>query len=182
MRELKNKYQIIYMDPPWQYGGSGGSKWLRSDNFYETIPDKELSIKLEKSIKPLIDEKNCLIFVWVTGPHLQKSINLICKSLDVKYITVGFTWYKERANVGNYTMSSCEYCLIFKKGKIPSDRIRNPGIMQFLSKPISKHSEKPFEIRNRIVQMFPKSDKLEVFARHLTPGFDVIGQHFGVEI
>ena len=129
------------MDPPWKYGGSGGSKWLRADNFYETISDKELLIKLEKSIKPLIDEKSCLIFVWVTSPHLEKSIALICKSLSVNYITVGFVWYKERANVGNYTMSSCEYCLIFKKGKIPSDRIRNPGTMQFLSKPVSKHSE-----------------------------------------
>lgn len=182
MNKLKNKYQIIYMDPPWKYGGSGGSKWLRADNFYETISDKELSIKLEKSIKPLIDEKSCLIFVWVTGPHLEKSIVLICKSLSVNYITVGFVWYKERANVGNYTMSSCEYCLIFKKGKIPSDRIRNPGTMQFLSKPVSKHSEKPFEIRNRIMKMFPKSDKLEVFSRHQTLGWDIIGKDLGVEI
>ena len=23
----KEKYQIIYVDPPWQYGGSGGTKW-----------------------------------------------------------------------------------------------------------------------------------------------------------
>ena len=22
-----NKYQVIYADPPWKYGGSGGTKW-----------------------------------------------------------------------------------------------------------------------------------------------------------
>jgi N6-adenosine-specific RNA methylase IME4 len=170
------------MDPPWQYGGSGGTKWLRADNYYQTVPDTKLSIKLEKSIKPLIDEENCLIFCWVTGPHLQKSIEIICNALKVKYITVGFVWFKERANVGNYTMSSCEYCLIFKKGKIPKDRIRNPGTLQFLSQKITKHSEKPDEFRDRIEKMYPLSKKLEVFARTKYKNWDCIGNELNKAI
>ena len=175
----KRTYEIIYMDPPWQYGGSGGTKWLRADNYYPTIDDNTLGEKLSTKIKPLINKQNCLIFCWVTAPHLQKSIDLICKSLDCKYITVGFVWHKKRANVGNYTMSSCEYCLIFKAGKIPKDRVRNPGVLQFLSEAISRHSAKPGEIRKRIDKMFPLSNKLEIFARERVENWDAIGLDLG---
>jgi len=75
---------------------------------------------------------------------------------------------------GSYTMSECEICLIGKKGKIPQPRgARN--IRQFLSEKKTRHSAKPVEIRNRIEQMFPTQDKIELFARNKTDGWDVWG-------
>ena len=76
-------------------------------------------------------------------------------------------------------MSSCELCLLFKKGKIPKDRVRNPGTKQFISEPISKHSKKPEEIYERIEQLFPISNKIELFARNKRKGWDSWGNEIG---
>ena len=62
-------------------------------------------------------------------------------------------------------MPGCELCLLFKRGKIPSPRVRNPGQKQFISEPISVHSRKPAEVRKRIERMFPNCPRVELFAR-----------------
>ena len=72
-------------------------------------------------------------------------------------------------------MSGCELCLLFKKGKIPSDRVRNPGQKQFYSAPVDYHSHKPIEFAERIKKMYPTSKKIELFARDNKDGFDCWG-------
>lgn len=168
-----NKYQIIYADPPWKYGGNGGTKWYPADTYYPTMSFKELE-DMSTVINNITDEKNCLLFMWVVSPELDRCIEL-GKQWGFDYITVAFVWYKERANTGNYTMSGCELCLLFKKGKIPPDRVRNPGQKQFYSAPVSYHSHKPEEFADRINKMFPQSKKIELFARDSKPGFDCWG-------
>jgi N6-adenosine-specific RNA methylase IME4 len=73
---------------------------------------------------------------------------------------------------------------LFKKGKIPADRVRNPGQKQFIEtlefndfveEKITRHSAKPEEIRNRIEKMYPISRKIELFARTSRAGWDVFG-------
>lgn len=128
---------------------------------------------MHTTIKNIADD-NCLLFMWAVSAELKKCIE-VGESWGFKYITVAFVWYKERANVGNYTMPQCELCLLFKKGKIPADRVRNPGTKQFISEAITSHSTKPNEIRLRIEKMFPKSKKIELFARQAPKGWDVWG-------
>ena len=48
-------------------------------------------------------------------------------------------------------------------------------IKQFLAEKRTKHSAKPNEIRNRIFQMFPTQNKIELFARENNEGWDVWG-------
>lgn len=36
------KYNIIYADPPWRYGGDGGSKWRPASEYYDTMTFDEL--------------------------------------------------------------------------------------------------------------------------------------------
>lgn len=164
-----SKYDILYMDPPWKFGGSGGYKWNPANFYYKTMTFDEI-----KAMRPTIDSitnKDCLLFLWVVSAELPRCIE-VGEALGFKYITVGFVWYKQRANVGNYTMSGCELCLIFKKGRIPKDRVRNPGQKQFYSAKIEGHSKKPDEIADRIAKMFPISKKLELFARTKREGWD----------
>ncbi len=160
------KYQIIYADPPWKYGGSGGTKWRRADEYYETMTFDEL----ERLPVSKITDKKCLLFMWVVSPKLKECIK-VGESWGFKYVTVAFVWYKERANCGNYTMSGCELCLVFKKYQIPEDRIRNPGTKQFYAEPISGHSRKPEEFRKRIKHLFPKSKKIELFSTEKHEGW-----------
>ena len=67
-------------------------------------------------------------------------------------------------NPGFYTMSQCELCLVFKRGKIPSPRgARN--VRQLVTARREAHSKKPDEVRRRIERMFPRLRKIELFAR-----------------
>ena len=167
-----NKYSIIYADPPWKYGGSGGTKWSPARDYYKVMSFEEL--KAMKDTISSITEDNALLFMWAVSAELKRCIE-VGESWGFKYITVAFVWYKQRANVGNYTMSSCELCLLFKKGKIPSDRVRNPGQKQFISEPVTVHSKKPDVTRTRIEKMYPISKKIELFARQECSGWDCWG-------
>ena len=178
MEKTLKKYQIIYIDPPWKYGGHGGTKWWPAKCFYKTMTFEEIKKWGNDNIIPIADD-NCLMFCWVVSPELPKCIETIT-SWGFKYITFGFVWYKQRANVGNYTMSGCELCLIFKKGKIPFDRVRNPGQQQFYAEKVNGHSTKPDEIRNRIAKMFPLSNKIEIFARKRVDEWDAIGDELNI--
>lgn len=179
------KYEIIYADPPWDYGGkmqydkssikAQNKDWKRgifisAANFkYPTVKTKELmKIPLYK-----ICADDCLLFMWVTNPHLAQGIRL-GEAWGFEYRTVAFVWDKMNHNPGQYTLSNCELCLLFKKGKIPSPRgARN--IQQLVRVPRGEHSVKPNEIRENIVKMFPTQSKIELFARQKPLGWDVWG-------
>jgi len=77
-------------------------------------------------------------------------------------------------NPGQYTMSYCELCLVFKRGRIPKPRgARN--IRQLVRAPRGRHSEKPLKVLHGIQEMFPSQDKIELFARHNPENWDVWG-------
>lgn len=181
----QNKYDIIYADPPWDYGGKMqfDKSSVRAENmdwkkniFISCANFKYPTLKIHELKKiPIqsIANANCLLFMWVTNPHLANGIEL-GNSWGFEYKTVAFVWDKMAHNPGKYTMSYCELCLVFKKGKIPTPRgTRNEK--QLLSVPRRQHSEKPSEIRQAIERMFPMQRKIELFARSRAEDWDVWG-------
>lgn len=186
------KYDIIYADPPWDYGGkmqfdksakkSENPNWNRgifisAANFkYPTVKTSELmKMPLYKICKD-----DCLLFMWVTNPHLAQGI-LLGEAWGFEYKTVAFVWDKMNHNPGQYTLSNCELCLVFKRGRIPSPRgARN--IQQLVRVPRTEHSRKPIEVLQNIEKMFPTQKKIELFARHKPMGWDVWGLDIREEI
>ena len=171
------KYDIIYCDPPWDYkgqtqhNGAGGDDTGGAITHYPTIPLSELQTWLISDIC----NDNALLFMWSSSPHLDQAIDL-GKSWGFQWATIGFIWDKQKVNPGFYTMSQCELCLIFKRGKIPQPRgTRNTR--QFLSELRGPHSQKPDEIRDRIMDMFPDQKKLEMFATKRVEGWDAWGDN-----
>lgn len=172
--KLPNKtYDIIYADPPWDYNNK--LQFDKKDNEssakrkYDTVKLADLKLLNVESIT----KENCLLFLWTTNPHLEQCL-LLGKSWGFEYKTVAFVWNKKIHNPGNYTLSYCELCLVFKKGKIPSDRgSRNEK--QLVESKRTKHSEKPQEVRNSIERMFPAAERIELFARNKFDGWDVWG-------
>ena len=171
----QKKYQIIYADPPWDYKGQkqhtgkGGKDSGGAAKHYGCM---KLPMLKRLPVQQLVDD-NCLLFMWVTNPHLDQGIELL-KAWGFSYATVAFVWDKQRVNPGFYTMSQCELCLVGKKGKIPQPRgARN--IRQLVSSLRGKHSAKPQDVRSRIEMMFPSQQKVELFARDLSPGWDSWG-------
>ena len=114
-----------------------------------------------------------LLFLWSTSPHLDQAIEL-GKAWGFEWATVAFVWDKVRVNPGFYTLSQCELCLAFKRGRIPSPRgARN--VRQLVRSRRGPHSAKPSEVRERIEAMFPRQRRIELFARTEAPGWDSWG-------
>lgn len=181
----EKRYDIIYADPPWDYGGklqfdrsSRGVDEidLTKNIFISSASFKYPTLKIEDLKKIPIQEiasDDCLLFMWATSPHLQLSIEL-GNAWGFEYRTVAFIWDKMVHNPGKYTLSNCELCLIFKRGRIPQPRgARN--IQQLVRSPREAHSVKPIEIQKNIELMFPTQTKIELFARKKAKGWDFWG-------
>ena len=184
----QKKYQIIYADPPWDYGGKMqyDKSTIKEENigfekkiFISSASFKYPTLKM-KQLKELdvnsIAADDCILFLWTTGPQLANAVEL-GEAWGFEYKTIAFVWDKMIHNPGRYTLSQTEFVLAFKKGKFPTPRgARN--IRQMVAIPRSKHSEKPVEVIDGITKMFPEQDKIELFARKNYVGWD----NWGLEI
>jgi N6-adenosine-specific RNA methylase IME4 len=173
--EQVSKFSIIYADPPWDYKGQkqhtgkAGKDSGGAISHYSTMKLNELK-KLDVQS---ICEKDCLLFMWSSSPHLDQAIDLM-RAWGFSWATVAFAWDKQKVNPGFYTMSQVELCLVGKTGKIPQPRgLRN--VRQFVSELRGEHSAKPNEVRSRIEAMFPTQAKIELFARNSSPGWSSWG-------
>ncbi len=184
--ELPNKkFDIILADPPWHYNGklqfdkTSKSKEeidLSKKIFISTATFKYPTLKKDELMKIPINEiskDDCLLFMWTTNPHLTQAIEL-GKAWGFEYRTVAFIWDKMNHNPGQYTLSNCELCLVFKHGRIPRPRgARN--VQQLVRSPRKKHSEKPIEVIQAIEKMFPSQERIELFARRGINGWTAWG-------
>jgi N6-adenosine-specific RNA methylase IME4 len=166
-------YSIIYADPAWDYKGQVQHNTKEGNksavDHYNTLTLEQLKKINVKSIC----EKDCLLFMWTSSPHLDQAIELM-NSWGFKYSTIAFVWDKQKTNPSYYTLSRCEICIVGKKGKIPTPRGSRKE-RQFISEMRTFHSKKPDEVRDRITRMFPTQKKLEMFARQKYDGYDVFG-------
>lgn len=178
----EKKYSIIYADPPWDYGGKmqfdksalkSINKDFKKDIFISAANFQYPTVKLKDLMKldvVSIAERDCLLFMWTTGPHMESAI-LLRKSWGFEYKTIAFVWDKQIHNPGRYTLSQTEFVLVFKRGKIPTPRgARN--VRQLISIKRGRHSEKPKEVLDGITKMFPLQQKIELFAREWHDGWD----------
>lgn len=173
------KYDIIYADPAWSYKDAiigRGKPTSRAAWHYPTMTMAEL-----KELPVLeIAKDDCLLFMWVISPDLLECIK-VGEHWGFTYKQVAFVWNKERSVVGHYTMTRCELCLVFKRGRIPKPRGKR-NMQQFLSVKRGRHSEKPLEIKHRITEMFPDQEKIELFARPGKLALDFGWDHWGDEV
>lgn len=182
------KYEIIYADPPWDYGGKmqydkttikNENKGFEKKIFISSASFKYPTLKLNQ-LKELnissIATDDCLLFMWTTGPQMSNSIEL-GTAWGFEYKTVAFVWDKMVHNPGRYTLSQSEFVLVFKKGRFPQPRgARN--IRQMVRAHRGEHSVKPTEVIDGITKMFPTQNKIELFARNNYLGWD----NWGLEI
>jgi len=171
------KYTVIYADPPWNgLGWNNGSGLKCPANHYE-VQDEEW---IQKLPVPSLSEETCFLFLWVTFPNLPSGLKVI-DAWGFKYATCAFTWIKRNrvsdsyfVGCGNYTRANSEICLLGTKGHCQTLR-KSRSVLQVCDARIGRHSEKPSEIRDRIVQLCGDVSRIELFARTKTEGWDVWG-------
>lgn len=125
-----------------------------------------------------IADKDCSLFLWVTYPTIIEAFELIT-AWGFIYKTVAFTLVKKNkvsdsffTGLGYWTRANAELCLLATKGK--PKRV-SKSIKQLIVSPIEKHSKKPDEARERIVELLGDLPRVELFARQQYTGWDSIG-------
>jgi len=172
------KYKIIYADPPWFYTDKRENPSSDRPKKYGGISYQVMKID-ELCNLPIkhIAEKDAILFLWTTMPLLQKSFKVM-NAWGFEYRTCGFVWVKTttkgiRSGLGKYTNSNAELCLIGLNGKYLSRK--DKSIKQIVLSPVTNHSKKPSEVRERIVKLYGNLPRIELFARERIEGWDVWG-------
>lgn len=171
------KYQIIYADPPWSYRdklGSNSAKMGACEYHYPTMAIKDIC---NLPVNTLCDD-NCVLFLWCTMPKLNE-VQKVIKEWGFTYKTVAFVWIKLNPKagtifkgIGRWVQGNAELVLLATKGK--PKRI-SKSVSQIIMAKRSKHSQKPDEARNRIVQLMGDLPRIELFARQKIEGWDCWG-------
>jgi N6-adenosine-specific RNA methylase IME4 len=97
----------------------------------------------------------------------------------------GFCWHKRTKNglshfgMGHWTRANTEDCLFAVRGNV---RRVNAGVRQFIDAPLRRHSEKPAQARDRLVQLLGDVPRIELFARTKTPGWSVWGRDVASDV
>lgn len=173
----EKKYDLIYTDPPWQQT-KGGKRKARPkqgrDLDYPTLSMREIKDIHAEALKLCNQKHN--VFMWTIDKYLHESEQMM-KELGYM-LHARFIWDKGNGIAPAFTVRfSHEYLLWFyKKGcmKMPREEVR--GIYTTVLREAStKHSKKPLCAYEMIEDMFPDSNKLEMFARNERPGWDSWG-------
>lgn len=189
------KYNIIYADPAWEMGYVKGGLTAGSIKGgevlpYSTMTDDEI---MAMPIKDIADE-NALLFMWVTDNRIPKVSELMA-AWGFKYNSLAFIWNKitkcttnqidifnevsnekVRTTLTPYTRRSCEYCFMGTRGSA-RELIKDHYVLQYVAwaSRTRKHSEKPDEVRKRIVKLCGDIPRVELFARQQKTGWDAWG-------
>lgn len=175
MKLPNKKYEIIYADPPWLYNNGGTQKSRgMAKSAYSCMPLEDIKNLNVKDISA----ENSSLFMWVTMPFLKMGFEVI-EAWGFNYITCAFTWVKQNpsgngiySGLGHWTNGNAELCLFAKKGK---PKRYSKSVKQIVLAPRGKHSEKPIEVRKRIVELMGDLPRIELFARNTETGWDSWG-------
>lgn len=169
----ERRYNIIYMDPPWQYTTSsmrGGTA-----AHYETL---SIDAMMKLPIAGLASE-DCALLMWVVWPMLEHALELL-HNWGFRYSTNYLSWIKLTKNgnlhtgTGNYTRANTEILILGIRGQI-AKYIQKTSFVNVLFAPRQRHSQKPAEVKRMVELMWGKLPRIEIFSRQFTLGWDCWG-------
>ena len=164
----KDKYNVIYADPPWKYEFSVSST-RAIETKYSTLTTDEIC----NIIPPATND--AILFLWTPAPKLEDGLKVM-KVWGFSYKT-NMVWVKDKIGMGYYFRSKHELLLVGIKGdfKPPKEDRRFPSVLEASREEHSKKPEKMYEI---IENMYPNGKYLEMFARNRRKGW----ASWGVEV
>ena len=184
-------FGAILCDPPWAFRTyAGKDRTPTQKNFREAEDHYPTMALADLKALPVRDwsARNCALFMWVVGSHLDAAIEL-GEAWGFKLKTDAFYWMKQkliaadqidiftgdipepRISMGYWTRKQVEPCLLFTRG---SPRRLSKGVRQVIVAPSLGHSRKPVEQYER-VEALVGGPYLEMFARRSHPGWAAWG-------
>lgn len=174
------RYSVIYADPPWEYRQSGSAKSARgmAKQHYATMPTSDIC---ELPVRKICAD-NAVCFMWATFPNIGEAIKVL-EAWGFEYKTAAFVWVKKNKRsdslfwgMGAYTRANAEVCLLgISKQTKAKAIVKSHAVHQIIMSKIGIHSQKPEEVRERIVDLLGDVPRIELFARENAGGWDCWG-------
>lgn len=195
------KYNVILADPPvpfevWGKKTTPGSGNRSAEDHYSTMTWADLNA-IGPFVNAVATDDACL-FLWMCQPLLIETLEM-AKQWGWEYKTKAFSWvktYTSRASffvgMGYWTRANTEDVLLFTRGNprrthkdvyqllatLEADPYSTPAVIA----PMTKHSEKPIEVHERIERLV-SGNYLELFARRYRKNWTCIGNELdGLDI
>lgn len=173
------RYDIAYIDPPWQYYGSP-IKDAAAGKHYPMMSLEELAAL---DVRRILN-KRAAVFLWATCPRLHFAIRLI-EAWGLHYRGVAYVWVKINrrgaiiAGQGippTFTKPTSELLLAATTNStgrpFPILDLKQPQVVLHAR---GAHSAKPAIFRSLIEGLCGKRSRVELFARDPAPGWDAWG-------
>lgn len=180
------KYNVITLDPPWQYERTAGQGVAHKQYSLMTWDDL-------KAIGPLLHAvaaPDCAIFLWTCAPLLMETAELV-RAWGLRYVTKAFCWLKTYPDgsyfvgLGSHTRGNTEDVWLLSNG---TPRRKDNAVYQIVptteavQAPIGRHSAKPAEVYRRI-ERYIDGPYLAIFERQQRLGWTSIGMELdGLDI
>lgn len=156
-------YEVVAMDPPWNYGREYDPESSRVANPYPEMSQSEL---LEMA-PPFADD--CALFLWTTHQFLFDAKELLDHwGFEYKATMV---WDKEKMGMGHWLRMQCEFCLVGIKGRPTWNNTKWRDIIRESRR---EHSRKPDSFYDMVTEI-TLGRRLEYFSREARNGWEVFG-------
>ncbi len=163
----KEKYRVVYADPPWKYGSDNLENYGPAERHYPTMSIDELCAL---NVRSIIDD-SAVLFMWVSSPLLAECWPVI-RAWGFEY-KASFIWDKVKHNFGNYNSVRHEILLLCTRGSCLPDSKKK--IDSVVSIERTGHSEKPECFRGIINELYPEGKRVELFSRKKRDGWEAWG-------
>jgi N6-adenosine-specific RNA methylase IME4 len=182
------KYDVIVADPPWHF--NDGLEKMKTpvrrsaQSQYATLSLNEIQ---RLNIKDLANPTGCMLALWVPSSMLEAGLETMRRwgfSLKQTFIWVKLKkdyaleedWNQAtRFGMGRLFRQAHEIALIGTCGKSVYPKLKNNSQRSVAFDLNKGHSIKPETLQDRLDEMFPSCEKLEIFARRIRPGWTCIG-------
>ncbi len=156
-------FDVISMDPPWNYGREYDPDGSRVANPYPEMTQQEImAINLPT-------KSDSVLFLWTTHQFIFDAKALLDHWGYTYKATI--VWDKERIGMGAWLRMQCEFCLVGIKG---SPLWENTEHRDILREARREHSRKP-EAFYSMVEKITAGRRLEYFSRAARQGWEVFG-------
>lgn len=163
MAKIDGLFEVISIDPPWNYGRAYDPDSSRVANPYPEMSQSELlDIEL-----PFADDSVCLL--WTTQAFIFDAKELLNKWGFTYKATI--VWDKEKMGMGAWLRMQCEFCLIGIKG---NPAWNNTKYRDIIREPRREHSRKP-DCFFEMIEEITVGRRLEYFSRENRKGWEVYG-------
>jgi N6-adenosine-specific RNA methylase IME4 len=176
-------YSVIYADPPWSYDDSACNEQWRGTPYATLSLEQLQTLPVHK-----LAADDCALFMWATYPLLPEALATI-KGWGFEYKSIAFQWLKLNRKagtpfygLGRWTRGNTEPCLLATRGKPKAvSKAVSQLVLAFqeeapvLEAPVQRHSAKPLEAAEKIVELMGDVPRIELFARDRKPGWHCTG-------